>query len=572
MQMQNHARFILRNNVMRGIIASSLLLLMSLTSTAQWAVQTENDGDILNLATGKAIASDNNGNVYVLGDFENTLNIAGQTYTAVEGRDLFLAKYNGSGNFQWVNTIKSAGKDVAEDLHVTSGGTIYMTATFNDSIQFGNNWLQSKGRRQMCLAKYDASGNLQWATQNGVPTQASGRADPAGIGMDNQGDIYVGGYYLNDIVFGTDTLDSQKDGSVFVVKYSQTGNPLWSSSSGRDPLPSSSSEVIRVQDFEVNGSGQCYVTGYYKSSFLFGTDSLFNVQQNNKNPFLAHFNQSGQFQWAIQGREDNKDAFGNRVAIDANGNAYCGSSYKSQISWGGKSVSRSRNDPGMCLTKVSSNGSVEWVRDVENGALNHAELYPQVYAKSNGDVYVYSDYFSLLSDYNFGNGVTLGSDQIGGFIAKYSSGGNAQSAFVINSSSMNAYDLQLNNSDQILMTGEFLNSVSFSFATLSNGGAGNMFAVQTAQYPPQSYTSIGDQPNDKATLASQRISSGYHLSLEEPKNRSQATLRLYNLKGEIVHQEQFLEETEVNMTTLASGIYLAEVITEEQRYVQKLVW
>ena len=71
---------------------------------------------------------------------------------------------------------------------------------------------------------------------------------------------------------------------------------------------------------------------------------------------------------------------------------------------------------------------------------------------------------------------------------------------------------------------------------------------------------------------SQKSSKGYNLRLQKPDNHQEAKLRLYNLKGEIVHREQFQYQTDLNMTSLANGIYLAAIIADEQRYVRKLSW
>jgi hypothetical protein len=80
--------------------------------------------------------------------------VAGETYSYETGStDAFLLKYDGSGNLQWSKTWGGSSKDRAWGIAVWSDG-IYIAG---DTESYG------AGGSDVFLLKYDGSGNLQWS-------------------------------------------------------------------------------------------------------------------------------------------------------------------------------------------------------------------------------------------------------------------------------------------------------------------------------------------------------------------------------------------------------------------------
>ncbi|ELR68790.1 gliding motility-related protein [Fulvivirga imtechensis AK7] len=150
-------------------------------------------------------------NIYVAGTtssntFEGTSfgNILGPT-------DLYLAKYNSNGIFQWVKPIKGKNTEENHDMHVAANGDIFLTGGFATDISFGGIYLKSSGLRDAYIAKYNSQGVAQWANQGGgAKNHDYGRA----ITLDKAGNVYVMAHFRSNLSsFG----DAQFAGAVMIL-------------------------------------------------------------------------------------------------------------------------------------------------------------------------------------------------------------------------------------------------------------------------------------------------------------------------------------------------------------------
>lgn len=80
--------------------------------------------------------------------------------------DIFVAKYQNNGTFTWVETGKAPYTDRGMDVGSDVNGNVYMVGQFSDTITFdqthNNNMYNA-----ICLVKYDANGNEQWMQRIG---------------------------------------------------------------------------------------------------------------------------------------------------------------------------------------------------------------------------------------------------------------------------------------------------------------------------------------------------------------------------------------------------------------------
>ena len=141
---------------------------------------------------------DLNGNLYITGYFDSPLLIFGSTTltNASQGQgDIFVVKYNASGNVLWAKSAGGWYIDVGNGIAVDANGSSYITGMFNSpSITFGNTVLTDSsgyfcGGGQGCsdifLVKYDSTGNVLWAQRAGGIDHDGG----TGINLDANGII-----------------------------------------------------------------------------------------------------------------------------------------------------------------------------------------------------------------------------------------------------------------------------------------------------------------------------------------------------------------------------------------------
>lgn len=129
--------------------------------------------------------------------------ITGQTASFGAGSyDMFLAKYDSSGNISWNKLWGGTGSDIGLRLTQTSDGG-YAVTGYTSSFGAGSD--------DMFLAKYDASGNLSWnKTWGGTSSDVS-----QSLTQTSDGGYVVAGYTTS---FGVGSTD------MFLIKTTSTGN------------------------------------------------------------------------------------------------------------------------------------------------------------------------------------------------------------------------------------------------------------------------------------------------------------------------------------------------------------
>jgi HYR domain/Bacterial TSP3 repeat len=157
----------------------------------EWARQGTGTG----ADSGKAVAVDAWGNVFVTGSFSRTMTLQGGNSTIAltatgvapaQGTDIFVAKYRKDGTLLWAVRAGSNMDDAGQGITVDAAGNAFVTGAFRALGGFadfpgfnGGNTptLTSAGGSDLFVAKYDPSGQCLWAVADG------GAGDDAGAGI-----------------------------------------------------------------------------------------------------------------------------------------------------------------------------------------------------------------------------------------------------------------------------------------------------------------------------------------------------------------------------------------------------
>lgn len=187
------------------------------------------------------IGTDAAGNAYITGYF-NGVAIdfdpgPGTATLSSVGQNIFLAKYDGNGNYLWAKTIPSVFA-VANAITADSQGNIHITGNFvGQVVDFdpgpATATLTSgptSTSSAMFIAKYNTNGGYVWA--DAVQGDAIGNS----IANNAAGKVFVTGYYFNnnnqvsDFDPGPTTATLALTGNnadVFFAKYDANGAYIW---------------------------------------------------------------------------------------------------------------------------------------------------------------------------------------------------------------------------------------------------------------------------------------------------------------------------------------------------------
>lgn len=104
--------------------------------------------------------------LYVTGVFSGTANFNGTMIRSQGSGDVFLAKYTLQGELVWVRSAGGINQDIARAITTDEYGNIYVTGLFQDIGRFDQYTATALNSTAFFLAKYDANGNVQWVRQS----------------------------------------------------------------------------------------------------------------------------------------------------------------------------------------------------------------------------------------------------------------------------------------------------------------------------------------------------------------------------------------------------------------------
>lgn len=423
------------------------------------------------------------GNIYVSGYFiTDTICFGTDTllHTNNYGSDVFLVKYNASGNVLWARNFPAgtsySNSDAYHDVATDVSGNVYFTVMLClDSAVFGNYTVMNDSANStwtladVVVVKCDPSGNVLWANRAGAD-----RSDvTAGICVDNDQNVFVTGWFFSDtIFFAGDTLVRTPDTSplydycdIFVLKYDSLGNEMWARQ-GVGNLTDAPESIA------VDASGSIYITGFYESDGLYFDNWIVGNQTGIPDFFIMKYDGDGNAMWVKKAVGTDQE-FGLDVTVDGTGEIVATGSFRSaSITFGSLTLQNSTNGSlDIFLVKYDPFGNVIWARKA--GGLED-DFGRGICVNANNDIFLTGivgyGYSVFGNDTCWNNGSLNTTDA---FIAKYDAAGNA---IWVTSASGNGADqgnsISVDPNGDVYLAGFYWINLSLGSLTLNNVGSG----------------------------------------------------------------------------------------------------
>ena len=212
---------------------------------------------------GMAVGTDGSGNVIVAGTFEGSVDFGGGALTSAGVRDIFVAKYSGTGQHLWSKRFGGSGDEVINGLAVDSAGDVALTGKFQGSVSFGGGTLASAGGDDAFVVKLSSSaGAHAWSKGFG----STGQDITTGVAVDGSDNVVITGQFSGTVAFGGGALSSLGV-DVFAAKYTSAGAHRWSRSFG------GASTQIGIA-VAAAPTGDVTLTGLFLQTVDFGTGML----------------------------------------------------------------------------------------------------------------------------------------------------------------------------------------------------------------------------------------------------------------------------------------------------------
>lgn len=264
------------------------LMKFNSVGTWQWTRQigTANDDE------GYGVAVDPSANVLLTGYVRGNLH----GIPRVGAADVFICKYDPSGNRLWTVLFGSPENDQGNAITCDAAGNIYVTGGCEGSLD-GTPYL---GNGDAFLAKFSSTGQQLWLRRFGTVNREGGNR----LATDANGNVYLAGSSTGTL-FGYPRLGGH---DAFLAKYDPDGNLLWGRMFG-------TTEHDRAWGVGLNGAGDVYVAGSTEGP-LHG-----NTHYGLPDIFLAKFTPAGDRLWTTQIGTEGEDA-AEGMAISPDGDVY----------------------------------------------------------------------------------------------------------------------------------------------------------------------------------------------------------------------------------------------------------
>ena len=544
------------------VLLCCLLLSMS-QSRAQSCVWAKRAGGIIE-DEAKGVATDAAGNVYVTGYFQSaTITFGATTFTNADSTtgDIFIVKYDPSGNVLWAHNAGGPRNDQAMSVATDAAGNVYITGYFmSPTLTFGStvltNGTSSALGYDIFLAKYDADGNVVWAKN------ASGDYGnyATAVAADAAGNAYIAGHFVSTtLTFGSISVNNANPttADIFIAKYDASGTPVWAKSVGAP-------EEEKATAVATDRFGNVFVTGYFTgANVAFATTTLINPGVGTTEAFLVRYNADGNESWTRRAGSNGAES-GTGLATDSSGNVYMSGYFSSVNVILGSTTLLNNSSTGIAIdmfaAKYDSIGSPVWAK---SGGGNSDDYATAIDVGVGGSVYI-TGYFKsptvTLGTATLTN-TSSGSNDL--FVAKYDNTGNLQWA-TGNGGSKNEYahTIAADGDGNVLVAGSFTSpTMTIGLNTLTNAnGSGFSWDMFVAKYRSSS-VSVDDITSQNSLRLYPNPASG-SITLSANDLDAISAISIYDMLGRMVYQVSDLaplrisdKSVELYLPSLANGVY-----------------
>jgi len=532
------------------------------TPTWQWAKSAGQTG----AEAGASTAIDGNGDVYATGSFTSvtlTFGTNSLVNTSASTADIFIVKYDATGNVLWAKNFGGIDGDLGNSVTVDANNNVYLTGWFTSaSITFGSTTLNNSGTSSsdIFVVKFDPLGNVVWAKSAGGTSTDRGYD----VTTDVAGNVFVTGWFSSPTIdFGTGILTNAGSGTndFFIVKYDGIGNTVWSKKAGGSNSDAGYSAAT-------DATGYIYVTGIFASSTIdFGTGALTNSSAATNDFFIVKYDVAGNSVWsnAAGGSFDDN---GNSIAITGNNIFVTGAFSSSSITFASTTLTNAgAGTSDVFVVKYDASGNATWAKSAGG---SDADAGNSVSSDITGNVYV-TGWFSSTSIV-FGT-TTVTNTAVGYkdiFVTKYDVASNSIWALGVGNSAEetgNGISSDATGAN-IYITGMFNSAtVLFGTYTIFKGCGDDVFVAKLG-------STVGLSENNTTDILNVYPNpvNGILTVYITPNSPEQVEIIFFNALGQEAGKWNLLSgENKIDLSKQSTGVYFYQIRNGDKSLSGKLI-
>ena len=305
------------------------------------------------------------GNVYLSGHYYGPAPFGPYTLTTNQSApiaDVFVAKLDAAGTWQWAVSGGGPGDDAGGRLALGSSGQLTLVGSFTGpTATFGSAQLTNAQSTASTSDIFVAQLSADGAWLNAVSAGGTGTERVTDVAVDAAGNAYICGSFSSaQAQFGATMLSNTSASDThdaFVAKLSAARTWEWAigfGSAGYDAL----------QGLALDGAGRPYVTGSFTGTAVaLGPYSLSNAAPTDPEVVVGALTTDGTWRWATSAGGPSGDS-GSRLTIDAAGQLTVTGSFGSRSAQFGAFTIPNASAAGnanVFLARLDTGGAWQWV-------------------------------------------------------------------------------------------------------------------------------------------------------------------------------------------------------------------
>lgn len=306
-------------------------------------------------------AFDSNGNLYITGTLNKTVDLGGGPLPRIGIFDIFVVSYSPTGAHRWSRRFGAGpgdGLSGADDRGAgitVAAGKVYVTGAYQGSVDFGGGPIHSASYHDTFVLTLDAASGV-FASARGFGVFGDDRGNR--IGVDASGNVTVaGGFVAGSLEIGGIALIGHSSWNGFLVSFDPTGKYRWS----RVQEAQNANEVASLA---VSSTGNVVAAGSFNGTIDLGTGPLTAVQ----GAFLASYSTDGVPRFVRQLVATQPQGYSQArpacVAVDPAGNIALGGNFNGAVSFGaGAQLVSAAGYPGF-VARFDATGAATFVRQI----------------------------------------------------------------------------------------------------------------------------------------------------------------------------------------------------------------
>ena len=322
--------------------------------------------------------------------------------TSAGQRDVFIARYNPDGTLQWAKRAGGIDGDRGNGITTLSDDSTVITGGFSGTATFGpdepnQTLLTSAGEADICIARYNPDGTLQWAKRAGGSSYDNSEA----ITTLSDNSVVVTGDFLSTATFGegesNETMLTSVGGEdIFVARYNPNGTLAWAKRAG-SLNGDAGYGITNLSD------NTTVVTGAFNGTAVFGQgepNQTILYSDGSRDIFIARYNPDGTLAWAKRAGGSIDDYGLGITTLSFDSIAATGYFQGTTIATFGsgepnETILSSAGNADIFIAKYNSDGTLQWAKRA--GGI-HSDYGNAITSLSDDSIFV-TGYFSDIATF-----------------------------------------------------------------------------------------------------------------------------------------------------------------------------